>query len=278
MTEDVGMTEDIGTGRVRALSFGAIAENYDRYRPTYPDELVADVVGMLPGRRVVEIGAGTGIATAQFAAYELDITCVEPDPQMAGVLEGKFAGGDRVRAEIATFESWSAARTDEAPRFDGLLCAQAWHWTDPETRWRDAARALGTGGVLALFWNRDGYADPDVLACLIEVYERFGITDRAVLRHTEPIEEGWTDEEIAQAVGFTGHGNRMYHWTKRQGVHDHIARLNTISAHLILPVPVRAALTVALIDEFTSRFGHEIDLAMDTELAYAIRTAEPVAR
>ena len=52
--------------QVRALSFGAVAENYDRYRPSYPPQLVDDVCALLPGRRMVEIGAGTGIATGQF--------------------------------------------------------------------------------------------------------------------------------------------------------------------------------------------------------------------
>jgi hypothetical protein len=41
--------------------------DYDKYRPRYPDQPNDDVVALLPGRRVVEVGAGTGIATAAFA-------------------------------------------------------------------------------------------------------------------------------------------------------------------------------------------------------------------
>ncbi len=258
------------TPQTRALSFGAVAENYDRYRPSYPPQLVDDVCALLPGHRIVEIGAGTGIATSQFAAHDLEITAVEPDPQMAGVLARKFVGNDRVRVDVATLESWSAARDADAVRFNGLICAQAWHWTEPATRWRDAAAALAGGGVLALFWNRDGYADPAVLACLGEVYERFGITDRAVFQHIQQA-YGWPAEEIEAAVGFSRHEVRYYHWTRTQSVVDHVARLNTISAHLILPADVREALTNDITSEFTSRFGEEIELSMSTELALATR-------
>src|SRR5690349_24517239 len=63
----VGVTDMPALANVRARSFGAAAADYDRYRPRYPDQLVDDVVAVVPGRRVVEVGAGTGIATAAFA-------------------------------------------------------------------------------------------------------------------------------------------------------------------------------------------------------------------
>jgi SAM-dependent methyltransferase len=258
------------TAQVRALSFGAVAEDYDRYRPTYPPQLVDDVCDLLPGRRIVEIGAGTGIATSQFATHDVDITCVEPDPAMAGVLAGKFVGSDAVRVDVATFEGWSAARDADAERFDGLICAQAWHWADPATRWRDAAAALSRGGLLALFWNRDGYADPDVLAALIEVYERHGGVDRVVLRHTQEV-EAWSDEDIEAAVDFTNHEDRIYRWRMRQSVVDHVARLCTISAHLILSPDVQDAIHQDLVETLTGRFGSEIELAMNTGLLLARR-------
>src|SRR5215467_16119687 len=95
---------------VRARSFGGVAANYDKFRPRYPDQLVDDVVALLPGRRVLEVGAGTGIATAAFAARGMAMTCVEPDPEMAAVLSANLADHADVRVDVATFEDWSAAR------------------------------------------------------------------------------------------------------------------------------------------------------------------------
>ena len=257
--------------QARSLSFGAVADDYDRYRPSYPPELVADVCALLPGRRVVEIGAGTGIATSQFVAYGLDITCVEPDPQMAGVLAAKFAGIDDVRVTIATLESWSEARSPADATYDGLYCAQAWHWTKPETRWRDAAAALSSGGVLALIWNRDGYSDPEVWRIVGEAYDRHGIVDRAVPTGGTHEPADWPPDEVEMSQGFTDRELRTYHWTRRQSVADHVARLNTVSAHLILPADVRAALTRDLIEMLTEHAGDEIELAMRTDMALARR-------
>lgn len=254
----------------RALSFGEVAHAYDRYRPSYPPELAAYVRALLPGRRVVEVGAGTGIATALFAAQDLEITCVEPDPQMAEVLRAKFAGDDRVRVCVETFEGWSS-RQDRDVTYDGLISGQAWHWTAPDTRWRDAAAALRAGGVIALFWNRDGYRDPAVRALITEAYDRHGITDRAVRAVEDEPPSGWPDHEVAASSGFADRELRVYHWARRQSVTDHVARLNTVSAHLILPAATREALTRDLLESLTAHAGDEIELAMHTDLALARR-------
>jgi SAM-dependent methyltransferase len=254
----------------RSLSFGAVAADYDRYRPSYPPALVADVCALLPGRRILEIGAGTGIATSQFADYGLDITAVEPDPSMAAVLADKFIGDDDVRVTVATFERWSAERGAAAPSFDGLICAQAWHWTTPDTRWRDAAAALASGGVLALIWNRDGYADPEVRTIINQVYDQHGIDDRPMyLNDDAPVE--WPAEEVAASVGFTDREVRRYAWSRRQTVADQVARFNTVSAHLILPPDVRQALSNDLLAALTAHAGAELDLAMTTDLVLARR-------
>ncbi|RII85769.1 class I SAM-dependent methyltransferase, partial [Clavibacter californiensis] len=68
-----------------ASSFGALADQYDRVRPGYPDEAVD---WMLPAgsRRVVDLGAGTGKLTRILAARGLAVTAVEPDAAMRRVL------------------------------------------------------------------------------------------------------------------------------------------------------------------------------------------------
>ena len=53
-----------------AHSFDAVADEYDRLRPSYPDALYADLleaVALPAGARVLEIGAGSGIASLPFA-------------------------------------------------------------------------------------------------------------------------------------------------------------------------------------------------------------------
>ncbi len=265
---------------VRARSFGAVAADYDAFRPRYPDALVDDVVAMLPGRQVLEVGAGTGIATAAFAARGLAMTCVEPDPEMAAVLSAKLAGTPDLHVAIATFQDWSASRPAGAPRFDGLICGQAWHWTDPKTRWRDAGAALRPGGVLALFWNEDHYADPRVRDAYTAAYDRRGIDIRSVLplaevdaneRVANEGPDGWPPAHHREAsVYFTGLRTHRYRWTRRMPVADYVARINTTSAHLILPADVRDDLTAELVATLS---GYDADVVLDmtTDLATAVR-------
>jgi hypothetical protein len=107
--------------------------------------------------------------------------------------------------------------------------------------------------VLALFWNRDDYADPTILEILLDAYRKLGIEDRAVNESVAEPPHGWPESEIAASSEFADREIRTYHWTRRQSVADHVARLNTVSAHLILPAEVREALTRDMLDSLTAR-------------------------
>jgi ubiquinone/menaquinone biosynthesis C-methylase UbiE len=134
----------------RRLAFGRVAERYDRARPGYPSALVDDVVALAPGPRALEVGAGTGIATALFARAGMRITAVEPSRAMAGHARMRCAEWDTVTIEESEFEHWDrAGRT-----FEVLLCAQAWHWIDPDRRLALAA----TRSNRAVCWRRSGTA------------------------------------------------------------------------------------------------------------------------
>jgi SAM-dependent methyltransferase len=260
-----GMAETPDLYGVRARSFGAVAAAYDTYRPRYPDQLVDDVVAMLPGRRVLEVGAGTGIATAAFAARGVAMTCVEPDPGMAALLTAKVADAD---VHVTTFEEWSSTG------FDGLISAQAFHWTDPRTRWANAGAAVRTDGVIAVFWNDDRYADPRVGEAFTAAYDRRGIEIRSIQDPPEPddgkLPQQWPDEHAEADRYFADMRTHRYRWTHRVPVADYVARVNTTSAHLILPAEVRDDMTAELVATLTG-YGDEIELAMVTDLVTAVR-------
>lgn len=129
--------------RDRAESFGSVAEDYDRFRPSYPRQLVEELLAAAP-RAALDIGCGTGKAARMFAERGLSVLGVEPDPQMAAV-----ACRHGVDVEVSSFEGWD----DDGRRFDLITCAQAWHWVDPVVGAPKAARVLTDGGTLALFWN-----------------------------------------------------------------------------------------------------------------------------
>ena len=69
----------------RATSFGAWADAYDDWRPTYPDAAV-DWLVPPDGAQVVEVGAGTGKLTDRLVERGLDLDVVEPDGRMLRVI------------------------------------------------------------------------------------------------------------------------------------------------------------------------------------------------
>ncbi len=132
------------TNRQRANSFGGAAENYDAYRPRYPDRLIDDVLAP-NAHRVLEGGAGTGIASMQMIERGADLLAVEPDARMATVAQAKG-----IPVELATFEDWDpAGRT-----FDLVVFAASFHWVDPAVALPKIRTILNDGGKLVLIWNR----------------------------------------------------------------------------------------------------------------------------
>ncbi|HET9539806.1 MAG TPA: methyltransferase domain-containing protein [Candidatus Limnocylindria bacterium] len=145
----------------RARGFDAWAGDYDRFRPTYPEELFQDIAQRLPLPRqphVVDLGAGTGRASLAMAELGWRVTAVEPGKPMLDVLHGRAANqGLLVSSVQATAEETGL----DAESADLVTAAQSFHWFDKDRALREAARILKPSGGLALFWNvRDAERSP----------------------------------------------------------------------------------------------------------------------
>jgi len=128
-----------------ALSFGAVADEYDRARPSYPAEAVKWLVGS-DFAHVLEVGAGTGKLTVPL--QELGHRVIATDP-LEPMLRRLVTRLPTVRAVIADAEHIPL----RARSVDVVLGAQAFHWFDPERALPEIARVLRPGGHLGLAWN-----------------------------------------------------------------------------------------------------------------------------
>ena len=125
------------TDRRRAEAFGSAAEEYDRHRPRYPAALIAGLVADVA--RVLDVGAGTGIASARLVGAGAQVLAVEPDSRMARVAAGKG-----IHVEQATFEDWQPAGRS----FDLVVFAQSFHWVQPRVALKKVATILSPDGRL----------------------------------------------------------------------------------------------------------------------------------
>ncbi|QHW29935.1 class I SAM-dependent methyltransferase [Paenibacillus rhizovicinus] len=130
-------------------TFNEVAALYDQVRNHYPGQLFEDLFAWtdLPARaRVLEIGAGTGIATLPLAEHGCRITAIELGAEMADIARAKLAGFPDVEIVTAPFETWEAP---EEP-YDLVVSATAIHWIDPGMRWKKPAALLRRGGHVAV--------------------------------------------------------------------------------------------------------------------------------
>jgi SAM-dependent methyltransferase len=130
--------------RDAAESFGVDAVRYDRARPDYPAAMVDRIAAAAPGRDVLDVGCGTGIASRRLQAAGCRVLGLDVDERMAA-----FARSRGLDVEVAKFEDWDAA----GRRFDAVVAAQTWHWIDPVAGAAKAAGLLRPGGLLAAVWN-----------------------------------------------------------------------------------------------------------------------------
>ncbi|WP_194893688.1 class I SAM-dependent methyltransferase [Catenulispora pinisilvae] len=143
------------TREARRMSFNADALTYRRGRPPYPDavfDLLAERCGLGPGTRVLEIGAGTGLATGPLLAAGARVVAVEPGESLAAVLAAEHAG-DRLEISVSDFET-----ADLPGGFDLAVAATALHWLDPATSTAKIGAQVRPGGWLAAWWNEFGDA------------------------------------------------------------------------------------------------------------------------
>ncbi len=128
-------------------AFGTDPEGYDLARSDYPAELYDLIAEVAGAGTVLEIGAGTGLATRSLLALRPDrLVAVEPDLALAAFLQNRFGQSIEVFAHAFGEE-------DIIGKFDLVACASAFHWLEPEPALQKIRGLLHPGGKLALWWN-----------------------------------------------------------------------------------------------------------------------------
>jgi SAM-dependent methyltransferase len=182
------------SSRDRALAFAAVADAYDRARPSYPLQAAEWLTGRVPST-VVELGAGTGKFTDLLVALGHDVLATDPLDEMLAHLRLRHPD---LRVATAPAEQIPAATRS----VETVVAAQSFHWFDAERALREVARVLKPEGRIALVWNERDERVPWVrkLGELISTHDQnldpsdvlvgsrlFGYVEETTFRHWQPL-------------------------------------------------------------------------------------------
>jgi len=161
--------------------FSDRVENYVRYRPGYPSEVIDTLKaesGLKPEHVIADIASGTGIWTRVLLENGNQVFGVEPNSNMR-------LAGERLLADFPTFSSvaGSAEATTLPDRsVDFVTAAQAGHWFDRPRSRREFVRILKPVGWLVLLWNERGTDSTPFLSEYEQLLLTYG-TDYKEVRH-----------------------------------------------------------------------------------------------
>ena len=237
----------------RARSFDDVAVEYERRRPGYPPaavEWLARRLDLRPGRRVLDLGAGTGKLTRQLVATGADVVAVEPGPPMLAQLRASLP---RVEALVGAAE---AIPLPDAS-VDAATAGQAYHWFDPERAVPELHRVLRPGGALGLIWNWWDVRDP-LQRRIVELTSGVAaLADEA-------------DEREPDSRFFTELDHEHFEWKEETTAEALVARLETTSFVLTSSPEQRDAI-LSEVRELAEAHGARFGLSQVTDAYVCFR-------
>jgi ubiquinone/menaquinone biosynthesis C-methylase UbiE len=208
--------------------FEPVAADYDAYRPAYPDALfdaIEQYAGPLAGARVLDLAAGTGIATRQLTARGAAVVAGDLGADMLRVL--------RLRSpEVPVVLARGEALPFRDESFDLVTCATAWHWIRQDRRAAEARRVLRPGGALAVWWAFGGLeSDEDLAGRESEIYEKWRVGELPLVTPTPEVAD---ETQVLPEAGFEHLELPQITGTRTVTVAEHIGHLSTHSPVLAL--------------------------------------------
>lgn len=128
--------------------FSGFGAHYDKVRPTAPSalaDLLCPIARCTIPKLVVDLGCGTGLSTRYWADRAEAVVGIEPTDSMR--LQAEQLKG----ANLSYRKGYSHATGLEDECADLVICAQALHWMEPSSTFREASRILKPGGVFAAY-------------------------------------------------------------------------------------------------------------------------------
>ncbi|KAG1473601.1 hypothetical protein G6F56_000861 [Rhizopus delemar] len=145
------------------------ASAYVKARPTYPKKSIDHMASLLSpssSKKVLDLGAGTGIMTELLVKEGFDVTAVEP-------VEGMRAKLSELLPQVPAFDGNSYSIPVESNSQDAVVLAQCFHWFSDDKSLEELYRVIKPNGYLFLIWNMESRERSEWIAKLRDEYEKY---------------------------------------------------------------------------------------------------------
>ena len=239
-------------------TFNNQAVLYNEARPTYPAELFSALIQVteLPTTaQLLEIGPGTGQATRPLAKLGHFITAVEPGENLVEVFKQELGNYHNVQIITSSFE--------EAPlplsTFDLVYVATAFHWLDPEVKFKKTHSVLKSGGHLAIIRTCHILSDETrtFFDATQPIYDQF--TDvkekasKSLVTKISDIKLDTLDTDLFKQVYFNVFPMRITYTSEQ-----YVKLLSTFSEVIAMNLEEREAFLVQISDLIKNQFDNKV--------------------
>jgi ubiquinone/menaquinone biosynthesis C-methylase UbiE len=242
--------------------FSDRVENYVRYRPGYPAEvleLLRAECGLRPNHVVADIASGTGIFTRLLLENGNSVFAVEPNGEMREMGRHQLGAFDRLVSVAGTAEETRL----RSASVDFVTSAQAAHWFDLPLARAEFVRILRPEGWCVLIWNERRTASTPFLRDYENVLLTYG-TDYKDVRHER------TTAMIHEFFAPTPYQERLFTLCQRFDYEGLAGRLLSSSYAPLEGHPSHTPMMQELLKLFRAHAqGGKVEFEYDTRVYYA---------
>jgi len=181
--------------------FSNRVENYVKYRPSYPGEILnlfRYEMNLQTASVIADIGSGTGISAKLFLENGNRVFGVEPNAAMREAAENYLQNFPNFKSIDGTAERTNLP--DQS--IDFVVAAQAFHWFNQINARKEIKRILKDKGFVVLMWNERQLDSTAFLRGYERLLIEFG-TDYETVRHentTKKTLQNFFQTNFSQAV------------------------------------------------------------------------------
>ena len=134
------------------IRFSDRVENYIKYRPHYPTEIIDVLNEKIKFKKewiIADIGSGTGISSELFVENSNTVFGVEPNNEMRLAAENYF----KEKPNFKSINGSAENTTLKSKSLDLIISGQAFHWFDRKKTRKKICLIVKNDKDIVIFWN-----------------------------------------------------------------------------------------------------------------------------